>query len=356
VAYGLQAQGLNVLMLDERSATLRASLGNFGLVWIQGKGQGAPRYTEWCLRSADLFPRFTEQLQRETGINSDYRKPGGLVLSHGREEYDKRCAVLQRLRNESRDGSYDCEMLERDAVQKLVGSLRLGAGIVGGSYCPHDGYLNPFALLKSLHKSFQQQGGRLLPDAPAVSIEPGESGFVVETPRGRFGADKLVIAAGLASRRLGAMVGIHAPVGPERGQLLVTERVRERLTMPISGIQQTAEGSFIVGLSNEKTGINTDTDSAVIKTMSRRIRNAFPALGRLRVVRSWAALRVLPEDGLPIYHQSESCPGAYVVTSHSGVTFAPMQAGAVAKWIGTDEESEMITPFSARRFNVKATG
>jgi len=356
VAYGLQAQGLKVKMLDERSATLRASLGNFGLVWIQGKGQGAPHYTEWVLRSAKLFPQFTEQLQQETGINIDYRKPGGLVLSHGQAEYDKRSAILQRLRNESRDGSYDAEMLDRNAVQKLVGQLKLGPGIVGGSFCPHDGHLNPFALLKSLHKSFQLQGGQFSPDAPVISITPGKSGFVVTTPHERFGADKVVIAAGLASKRLGSMLGIHAPVRPERGQLLVTERTKEKLTIPIMGIQQTAEGSFVVGLSNEKTGVNTDTDTEVIKSMSKRIRNAFPALGHLRVVRSWGALRVLPEDGLPIYHQSESCPGAYVVTSHSGVTFAPMQTGEVARWIRTDEEPEIIAPFSARRFNVKATG
>lgn len=356
VAYGLQAQGRKVVMLDERSATLRASLGNFGLVWIQGKGQGAPHYSEWVLRAAELFPGFAEQLQQETGIPIDYRKPGGLVLSHGQAEYDKRSAILQRLRNESASGTYEAEMLDRDQVQKLVGSLKLGSGIVGGSFCPHDGYLNPFALLKALHKSFQQQGGRFFHDAPAVSITPGDGSFTVTTPRGQFGADKLVIAAGLASQRLAAMVGIHAPVRPERGQLLVTERSKEKLRIPIMGIQQTAEGSFVVGLSNEHTGINTDTDTEVIKKMAERIRNAIPALGRLRVVRSWAALRVLPEDGLPIYHQSESCPGAYVVTSHSGVTFAPMQAGAVAGWIGTDEGADSVAPFSARRFDVKAAG
>jgi len=37
-----------VLVLDEGDVALRASRGNFGLVWVQGKGLGMPAYADWA--------------------------------------------------------------------------------------------------------------------------------------------------------------------------------------------------------------------------------------------------------------------------------------------------------------------
>ena len=54
----------------------------------------------------------------------------------------------------------------------------------------------------------------------------------------------------------------------------------------------------------------------------------------------------------PIYQQSESCPGAYTVTCHSGVTLAAMHAGPVAEWIAGAAEHGLINQFSSDRFDV----
>ena len=40
VAYGLAREGRKVTVLDQGDNGLRASRGNFGLVWVQGKGYG----------------------------------------------------------------------------------------------------------------------------------------------------------------------------------------------------------------------------------------------------------------------------------------------------------------------------
>jgi glycine/D-amino acid oxidase-like deaminating enzyme len=343
-----------VTLLDGGGSANRASLGNFGLVWVQGKGQGARHYAEWSHQASAEYPGFAAQLLEETGIDINYRKPGGLVLCHGEEEYAKRVAVLDRLRSESRSGVYDCEMLDHRAVQELIPNLELGPHILGASFSPHDGYLNPLLLLKAVLVSFHQLGGKYCANSPVEKILYQQGRFTSVT-RGRdYSSDKLVLAAGLSIPHLAAMVGINAPVIPERGQLLVSARVRPSLSIPISGIQQTAEGSFIVGVSNEKVGFNTATDNTVIKRMASRVRNAFPALGGLQIVRSWASLRILTPDARPIYHQSETCPGAYVVTSHSGVSLAPLHMNRISQWIVSDVEPEEFNKFSARRFDVEA--
>jgi glycine/D-amino acid oxidase-like deaminating enzyme len=73
-------------------------------------------------------------------------------------------------------------------------------------------------------------------------------------------------------------------------------------------------------------------------------------LGQLNVVRVWGALRVMSPDGYPIYQESASCPGAYVVTCHSGVTLAAAHAFRIAPWINGAAAPEELDAFRGDRF------
>ena len=44
IAYGLARIGTDTLLLDEGDSALRATRGNFGLVWVQNKGAKLPEY------------------------------------------------------------------------------------------------------------------------------------------------------------------------------------------------------------------------------------------------------------------------------------------------------------------------
>jgi glycine/D-amino acid oxidase-like deaminating enzyme len=67
-------------------------------------------------------------------------------------------------------------------------------------------------------------------------------------------------------------------------------------------------------------------------------------------VRAWGALRVMSPDGFPIYQQSERCPGAFVVSCHSGVTLAARHASAIAPWVLGGPAPDDIAAFEGRRF------
>jgi len=70
-------------------------------------------------------------------------------------------------------------------------------------------------------------------------------------------------------------------------------------------------------------------------------------------VRCWAALRVMPQDGYPIYDQSKACPGAFIATCHSGVTLAAAHALLLAPCIDIGNlPDECLAAFSTRRFDV----
>ena len=77
----------------------------------------------------------------------------------------------------------------------------------------------------------------------------------------------------------------------------------------------------------------------------------------VNVVRTWSAIRVMTQDGFPIYDESKSHPGAFTVCCHSGVTLAANHALAVAPMIARGAlDKSLVAPFSARRFHVQAAG
>ena len=56
-------------------------------------------------------------------------------------------------------------------------------------------------------------------------------------------------------------------------------------------------------------------------------------------------------DGYQIYQESTSCPGAYVVTCHSGVTPAAAHAFRIAPWINGAAAPEELHAFRGDRFS-----
>ncbi len=68
IAYGLGRGGLAVALIDEGDVAYRASRGNFGLVWVQSKGLGAPHYQRWTRASAAEWPSLAADLEERTGV------------------------------------------------------------------------------------------------------------------------------------------------------------------------------------------------------------------------------------------------------------------------------------------------
>src|SRR5260370_13002146 len=95
----------------------------------------------------------------------------------------------------------------------------LGAEVVGGTYCPHDGHVSPLRLLKALHKVIADS---YRPNSKVTAIRGSAGGFQVDAGGVTHAAPKIVLAPGLGSLPLAAMLGLKLPVRPHPGQLLPT--------------------------------------------------------------------------------------------------------------------------------------
>ncbi|MCO8575585.1 FAD-binding oxidoreductase [Burkholderia multivorans] len=346
VAYGLAREGARVTVLDEDDGGFRASRGNFGLVWIQGKGHDRTPYASWSRSSAVRWPQLAASLLEDSGVDVALRQPGGFHLCFSDDELAARRARLATL--QAALGDYPFELLDhRELRERLPG---IGSAVVGASYTPMDGHVNPLKLLRALHASMQHRGVRLVSGARVQQVRAEGAGFVADSAAGTFRAGRLVLAAGLGNRTLAPQVGLHAPVAPNRGQVLVSERVAPFLRYPTINVRQTDEGTVQFGDSMEEVGFDDLTTTPVLADIARRGVRAFPMLQHVRLVRMWAALRVYSPDGFPIYDESPQHPGAFVVTCHSGVTLAAAHAMRIAPWIVGAPMPDELPALSARRF------
>jgi glycine/D-amino acid oxidase-like deaminating enzyme len=349
VGLGLQRNGLKVTILDEGDVALRASRGNFGLVWVQGKGDTLPEYAQVTRLSARLWSQLAAKLQDDTGIDIELQQRGGLYLSLNEQEVAQREAMLTRMQQVA-GGDYPFQRLDLKQVREFIPDA--GPQVAGATWCPEDGHLNPLKLLRAMTEAFLKAGGRIANSGRVSAITPLKPGFRLTTPQGDWHCDKVVLSAGLGNRELAPQVGLLAPLVPNRGQVLIAERVRPFLHYPTGHVRQTDEGTVQIGDSKEDVGFDSGTTTEVMAQIANRATRMFPLLRDVRMVRAWGALRVMTPDGYPIYQASTQHPGAYLVTCHSGVTLGALHEGPIADWIATDTTELPLEAFHAQRFTL----
>lgn len=349
IAYGLAREGERVRVLDEGDDAFRAARGNFGLVWVQGKGAGMLAYAKWSMAAARAWPDMAQELIGLTGIGLQLSQPGGLHLCLNDKEVDARVKTLGRLAD-SVGEDYRFEILDHTATKAMCPSI--GREVVGASYMATDGHVSPLRLLRALAAANIALNTEICPNqcVDAISYRHGE--FYVNVGGREHVAAKVVLAAGLGNKRLAPMVQLDAPVEPVRGQVLISERVAPFLSMPTASVRQTGDGGVQIGDSKEEVGFDNGTTIEQLSRMADRAVRSFPVLGYVNLVRTWGALRIMTRDGYPIYEQSRECPGAFVVTCHSGITLASQHAGPIVQWIRGGQAPENIQNFKAGRFNV----
>jgi glycine/D-amino acid oxidase-like deaminating enzyme len=350
IAYGAAREGLTVQVLDQGDNAFRASRGNFGLVWVSSKGAGMHRYAAWSRDALKLWPDLQSELLAFAGVDAGLRQAGGFWLGFSDKEVQARAKLLDGIN--SAVGGIPYKMMEPSELRQVLPGL--GSAVAGGSFCELDGDANPLMLLHGLHAALQRKGADVINGVDVVELRYDATNglFDVSAADGqRWQAERLVLAAGLGNAKLAPQVGLHAPVKPSRGQVLITERLQPFLRYPMNKLRQTIDGTVQIGSSTEDVGFDDGTTADVIEWQARRAVATFPALARARLVRAWGALRPLAPDGYPIYQESETCPGAFVATSHSGVSLAAAHCFVIGPWTaGLTQTPPDFADFRGERF------
>lgn len=356
IAFGLLRSGASVALYDPSEDDFHASAGNFGLVWVQGKGLNAPHYAALTRRSAARWDTFAGEIAERGGTDPHYRRCGGAKIALSEDEFAALRATSLRMHNRGPDDAASAKVDLIDGATLRSRVPHVSEEAVGALWCEEDGHADPLATLTALRNTLESHPRVRIVRSRVEALRAEGSGFRLDGADIGDTAERVVIAAGLGAVGLGSAIGLDAPLRPQRGQILVTERMAPFLDVACHTVRQTGQGTVLIGDSKEDVGFDRGTLSSVGAAMAQRAAKMFPILKTARVVRQWGALRVMSPDGLPVYAQSESHPGAMLITCHSGVTLAAAHAGEVADAIVSGTLGEDYRAFSPARFTKEEAG
>jgi sarcosine oxidase subunit beta len=182
-----------------------------------------------------------------------------------------------------------------------------------------------------------------------------------ETSRGYIGASKIGLSVAGNSSRVAAMAGIRLPIESHVLTAFVTEGLKPLINSVITFgaghfyISQSDKGGLVFGSSVD--GYNSYAQRGNLPMMEESCEEAMalmPAIGRVRMLRSWGGIMDMTMDGSPIidrthveglYLNAGWCIGGFKATPASGLCFAHL--------IARDEPHKVATAYRLDRF---ATG
>jgi sarcosine oxidase subunit beta len=282
--------------------------------------------------------------QFSTAVNIELSKYSVAAMERFAEEMDqevglRRCGYLFIL-----DDANDLEQFRRNVElqnahgipSRIIGPPEIGElapevelrGIVGASWCPIDGLVDPHGLLQGYVSGARRLGATLLTESPATALEiEGDRVVRVGTPAGSIDTRAVVIAAGPWSARVGALAGISVPIVPIRRQIAVTCPIADlRKDFPFvidfsRALYFHREGAGILtGMSNRDEPPGFDT--AVNETWRlRHLENAIerlPLLADAELAAEWAGLYEVTPDDQPILGRLPQAEGLFICAGFSG--------------------------------------
>lgn len=348
LAYGLSGKGRHVTVLDASTETNTATRSNVGLIWCQSKFQHLPDYAKWGFISSGLFPALVRELEEVSGERINANFTGGLIPVLSEEDYQQRGDYITKLRETL--GGYQGGMIERGELECKLPGIAFGPEVCGAAWCEADGVVDPLGLLRAYRAAFPRVGVNLQADTIIFDVQPHASGYRVFTNKGPMDCERLVLAAGLANRRLARFALPKLPVFPDKGQVILIERMPFVMPIPVLGVTQTFGGTVIIGFRHETVGHDMHVYPSVVSKEGIWAMRVWPELMRKRVIRTWAGLRVMPDDKQAIYSHLPGHPKVTLVNTHSAITMAAVHTRLLPEFILGGELPETARSMTLHRF------
>jgi sarcosine oxidase subunit beta len=320
-AYHLTDQGCRNVLVLEREA--QQGLGSTGKSMGGVRAQFATAVNiQMSLYSIPFLASFEEL----TGYPSSYRPQGYLFVASNKRH-------LEYLRaNRARQvelGLHRAELLKAEEVLRLVPQLRAD-DVVGGSFCPTDGFVDPYSVMNGFAARAVERGARIEKGVEVTAILRDDRGVAgVETTRGCVATRTVVNAAGPWAAQVARMASVRLPVEPLRRMLVPTEpfpQISHQAPMTIdmaTGFHFRPEGLGLLLAWNdpdEKPGFKTSFDSAFVEKILLRAAQRVPCFEDLQVnpARGWAGLYEMTPDHHAVLGPVTEVPGFFLANGFSG--------------------------------------
>jgi sarcosine oxidase subunit beta len=358
VAYHLGARGWHDVLVLDRSGgpgqgSSGAATGGFRAQY------GTAINVRLSLMAREKFLRFEDEI----GIDPGYMTAGYLWLATSQTELEVLRAALQVQRAEGLSEAVEAGVEDVGRLNPAVNRN----DIIGGVFCPTDGFITPLQVLNGYLSAALRTGSRVEWNTEVTGLIRNGGGRIVavETSRGRIDTDAVVNAAGAWAASVTQSAGLTIPVTPLRRQVATT--VPCAVLPPDMPMTIFAGDGFHFRVRDGRVlllwptpGVpgrpfDTSVDGEWIAAITRMAHQRVPSLRDVAIDArsSWAGLYEMSPDKHAILGRASGCANLYLINGSSGhgVMHAPALGGLLAELISDGKFSSLdVTALRPSRF------
>jgi len=319
-ALGLARAGRRVCLLEQQALGRESSWAGGGIVSPLYPWRYPAAIAALASWGQHYYPLLAKQLLELTGVDAEVFFSGLYWLDLPDEEELNNWAAQQAV------------VLERLTGERIRYRLpALAHGYRQAMYCPMLANVRNPRLLKALELAAQKQPGVVVQENTVVNrLLVGGSGIRgVETNAGPLLADQVVLTAGAWSGELLAKIGLHLPVEPVKGQMILYKCESDYLPAMVLAEGRYAiprrDGHVLVGSTLEHVGFDKTPTGDALASLKASAEKMLPGLAQREVVGHWAGLRPGSPDGIPFIGEVPELPGLWLNCGHyrNGLVLAP---------------------------------
>lgn len=333
LAYELAGQGVSVRVVERAGFGQEASWAGAGILPpgnLEGAESAGDRLRALSHR---LWPRWSESLQSETGIDNGYHNCGGIAI---------------RLAEDNRRLTTEIEFWQREGVcvEELNDEGRyaiepaLSPDIVEAYRLPELGQVRNPRHLKALLAACVARGVELVAGQPVIGFgRRGEAIRSVKTMTDEFPADCVCICGGAWSESLLRDSGIDLHIEPVRGQIVLlsfpSPVFRHVIENGSRYVVPRPDGRVLIGSTEEWVGFDKRNTAEGVAGLIEFGVSLVPQLAGATLERTWSGLRPGTPDGLPFLGLAPGIENLFIAAGHfrSGLQMSPGTAVVMAEMV-----------------------
>ena len=214
-----------------------------------------------------------------------------------------------------------------------------------------DGYGEPVEITAWFLKQAQAAGARLIEtEVTQVQTEDGRI-TGIETTAGQHDADHVIVCAGIGLSELLSKLGLELAMHNEPGMLATTsaapKTLNAMLATPSVHVWQGEDGRYLMGADFGGT-LEAPEPVAEAQGLVHALQDLLPVALDVKVESTTVRDRPKPVDGRPAIGPLGP-DGLYVVSTHSGMTLAPLIGQMVANEVGDGQPDARLAPYRPDR-------
>ena len=234
----------------------------------------------------------------------------------------------------------------------------LKSGMAGGVFFPDDAHFRPDAYCAELARIVRSLGGVIEQQCDVLALQC-RAGSVqsVQTDRGDFTADNVVMAMAVWSPALARSVDVELPIQPGKGYSITYSRPdtvpKTPLVLAERSVCVTAwPDGYRLGSTMEFSGFDDSLNPKRLAALETGAREFLHAPYGSEVREQWFGWRPMTYDDLPIIGPSPKHTNLFFATGHGmlGMSMSAVTGQLIADMITRQTPCLDVSPFRAGRF------